>query len=196
MIRLKNFIRNGVLTARMKNKGKIFEEDFKNSIDDKDILCIRLRDQPQVFKKTAKYSHNNPCDFIAFRKNHLFCLELKSTKKKYMTFDDIFKKDVDESQLNGMIHRHQIVGLAKFYSYEGVSAGFILNFRNENEMTQESYYISIKCFMNMIYDIDKQSFNINDLKEHGAITIEGTKKRTRYKWNIEKLMNNIILEDE
>lgn len=196
MTKQKSFTRNGVLTVKMKNKGKIFEEDFKNSVDGTDILCIRLRDQPQVFKKTAKYSHDNPCDFIAFRKNHLFCLELKSTKQKYMTFDDIFNTDKDEDSLNGMIHRHQIIGLAKFYSYEGVSAGFILNFRNENEMTQVSYYISIKCFMSMISDIDKQSFNINDLKDHGAIAIDGTKKRTRYKWNIEKLMNSIILEDE
>ena len=41
----------------------------------------------------------------------------------------------------------------------------------------------------MINGIEKKSFNINDLKSYNAIYVESMKKRTRYKYRIDKLVN-------
>ncbi|MGN1276450.1 MAG: hypothetical protein ACI4UK_05620, partial [Floccifex sp.] len=66
----------------MKNSGKIFESDFRDSVDKDRCLLIRLNDQPQSFTNTAKFSLKSPCDFILYDNltKLLIPLELKSTK--------------------------------------------------------------------------------------------------------------------
>ena len=52
----------------MKNVGKVFENDFKQSVPQEYCLLHRLPDPPQSFKrsKDTKFSHKNPCDFHMF----------------------------------------------------------------------------------------------------------------------------------
>ena len=116
-----------------KNVGKVFEEDFKTSTPSYALL-IRLNDSPQAFSKSnlTRFTHRTPCDFILFDGFILYPVELKTTKYRSMSFDDI---DCDDNQ-NKMIHKHQIVGLTEFSKYENVRAGFFFNFRDEKNDCQ------------------------------------------------------------
>ena len=80
------------------NTGKVFEDDFRSSIDKDRCLLIRLNDQPQVFAKTAKFSLKPPCDFVLYDSmtKLLVPLEFKTTKYKSMSYEDINEKIYDE----------------------------------------------------------------------------------------------------
>lgn len=167
--------------SKSQNVGKQFELSIKQSVPDH-ILLIRLNDSPQAFKKSnlTRFTPKNPFDYVCFdtQTKKLFCLELKSTSNKYMSFEDIHS---DEEQ-SGMIHAHQTKGLLKCSVYPNVVAGFLLNFRlSENELT---YFIEVNQFQKMCESVNKKSFNIMDLILYGAKKIEGAKKRTRWYWDL------------
>ena len=173
-----------------KSVGKIFEEDIKNSIDKERCLLIRLNDQPQSFEKTARFSLKNPCDYLLFDSStKLFVpMELKSTKYRSMSFENI----KEENPKNALIHKHQIEGLLEFSKYNGVESGFLLNFRTDEVGMQRTYFIRIDDFINMCEKIEKKSFNEIDLLMIGkAIKLDGDKKRTRYKWCINELLDKL-----
>lgn len=177
-----------------KGVGKIFEEDIKKSIDEDRCLLIRLNDQPQSFEKTARFSLKNPCDFLLFDSlTKLFVpVELKSTKYRSMGFEDI----KEENPKSALIHKHQIEGLLKFSKYNGVKSGFLLNFRTDEVGIQRTYFIKIQDFINMCEKINKKSFNEIDLLTIGnAIKLNGDKKRTRYKWCINELLDELSLNN-
>lgn len=173
----------------MKNTGKIFESDWKNSVNSEDCLLIRLNDPAQAFKQSSltRFSLENLCDYICYntKDKNLYLWELKTTCGKSMSFQT--DKDDKSSKL---IKWHQIDGLTKSSIYDGVVSGFILNFRQEDE-SQLTYFIDIKNFNRMKESIEKKSFNIMDIILYGAVRINGTKKRTRYVWDVEELFENI-----
>lgn len=177
-----------IVTTR--NVGKVFEEDFKNSVPEY-VICTRLRDAPQVFKKTARYSHENPCDFLLFdSKRGIFsAFELKTTKNKFMTFDSLFEGE--NTKTSNTIHKHQIIGLSKYKKYNRVNSGFIFCFRNPNNAYQDAYYLDVVDFIKMVSKLNKKSFNLNDLEQCPYIKLNGKKKRTRYEWDIEELLNEL-----
>ena len=88
-----------------------------------------------------------------------------------------------------MIRQNQIDGLLEANKHNLV-AGLIINFRNENN---DTFFITIDEFIDMTISLNKKSFNIKDLESIGAIRIESTKKRTRYTYNIEKLVGELHL---
>lgn len=168
------------------NSGKIFEEDFKNSLPS---FCLyhRLKDPPQSFSKSKndlRFSWKNPCDVMVFdTKNKIFyTLELKTTKNKSISFEDI---NIKGTQSNKMIHKHQIESLIEFNKYENVESGFVFNFRNELTGLQNTYYQNINNFIKMTSEINKKSFNEKDLLNYSPIIISGNKKITHYKWNLD-----------
>ena len=112
------------------NVGKVFENQFKKYIPEYCVLQ-RLNDSPQGFiqSKLTEFTPKTPCDFIMFDtyNRELWCLELKSTKQKYISFEDINSN----KEQNKMIHKHQILGLKKFGNYKHVNSGFLFNFRDE-----------------------------------------------------------------
>lgn len=171
----------------MKNVGKIFEESIKKSMPEH-VLLIRLNDSPQVFKKSklTRFTPKNPFDYICFdtKSKILFCLELKTTSNKYMSFEDI---NSDKEQ-DKMIHKHQIEGLLKCSAYPNVISGFLFNFRLEDgEIT---YFMEINKFQNMCNSINKKSFNIMDAILYGAKKINGYKKITRWYWNMDEFLES------
>lgn len=174
----------------MQNSGKIFEQQFKKSIPEY-CLLQRLNDTAQSFKKSnfARFTPQNPCDFFLFdsQSHILYCLELKSTKYKSMGFEDV---DKDEEQ-NKMIHKHQIISLTKFSNYDGVVSGFLLNFRDEKNNVERTYFQDIEHFNQMCNSINKHSFNEMDLILNGAIKVNGMRKRLYYIWNIDELLKKI-----
>lgn len=172
------------------NTGKIFEDDFKSSIDKERCLLLRLNDQPQSFAKTAKFSLKPPCDFVMYdSKTNLFLpLELKTTKYRSMSYENIN----EENPNNAMIHKHQLMKLLEFSKYNGVKAGLLLNFRTEDTNIQRTYYISIQNFLDMCEKVNKKSVNEIDLITIGkAIKVDGVKKRTRYTWDINQLLDKL-----
>lgn len=173
----------------MKNAGKIFEEDIKKSMPDY-VVLIRLNDSPQVFKQssTTRFTLKTPCDYIAFDTNSkiLYFFELKSTKYKSISFEDIDKKE----QQSKMIHKHQILGLKKYSEYNSVKAGFLFNFRDEKNNIERTYFQDIIDFESMCKKINKHSFNEIDLCLNNSVKINGNKKRVRYNWDIDSFFKN------
>ena len=173
----------------MKNKGKIFEDAIKSSIPDY-CLLIRLPDPPHAFtqRSDTRFAIKNPCDYLCYNStdNKLWCLELKTTAGKSISFEDIHS----DKESNKMIHKHQTESLLKFSEYSGVVAGFLFNFRhfegeeNANEMT---YFMEVSKFQEMCDKLNKKSFNEMDIIINGAIKVQGFKKRTRYSWDIKSL---------
>lgn len=174
----------------MVNTGKIFEQDFKDSVPEKSLL-IRLPDPPQSFEKRSdtRFSHKNPCDYVIFDTvgKKLYCLELKTTKSKSMSFDDI---TMDKPQ-GKLIKKHQIESLLKFSKFDDVVAGFVCNFRDEKNDVERTYFIDIKLFISMTNGLDKKSFNEMDLILNKAIRINGKKKITHYRWDVGELFNSM-----
>lgn len=174
----------------MSNSGKIFEDDFKSSINNDRCLLIRLNDQPQSFAKSARFSLKSPCDFVLYDSvTKLFVpLELKTTKYRSMSYENIKEENPD----NAMIHKHQLEKLLEFSKYNGVMSGLLLNFRTEDKNIQRTYYVSIENFLDMCEKINKKSVNEIDLISVGkAIKVNGVKKRTRYSWNIDELLDKL-----
>lgn len=175
------------------NSGKNFENAWKSSIPDY-CLYYRLPDPPQSFNgfndhhsSILRFSWKNPCDCFIFDgvSSILYTLELKSTKGSSMGFEDI---NITEKQPTKMIHKHQISALSDYASYKNVCPGFILNFRNEENVTEVTYFLHISNFNKMTDTIDKKSFNQKDLKKFGAIEIPGRKKRVNYIWDVSQLL--------
>lgn len=176
----------------MKNEGKKFEEDFQKSVP---LYCLlmRLRDSAQSFSMDSsklRFSLKNPCDFILFDsvERIFFTLELKSTKGKCFSFENI---KLGKEQPKKDIHVHQILGLENFSKYKNVVSGFIFNFRDEKNKNQKTYFQSIDNFMRMIAEINKKSFNINDLQNYNPIEINGSKKISRYTWHLDNFFNRM-----
>ena len=105
----------------------------------------------------------------------LYLIECKSTKGTSVPLS--------------MIRNNQIEGLQEA-SKHNLVAGILVNFRNENN---DTFFILIDEFIDMMNSINKKSFNIKDLEFIGATRVESTKKRTRYTYNIEKLVGELHL---
>ena len=161
-----------------KGSGKVFEACYKDSVPNYCYL-IRLNDPPQSFQKSAKFSVPNPYDYLCYDSKHgvLIPTELKTTKYKSMSMS--------------MIREHQIEGLAKAAEYNCVFPCFLFNFRDEDNGVERCYAQHIVDFNKMITDINKKSFNEIDLLSHGAIKIDGKKKIKYYRWDIDKLCEDI-----
>ena len=114
-------------------------------------------------------------------------MELKTTKNGSFSFEDI---SIEGKQPSKMIHKHQIMALIEYGKYANVFAGFLFNFRNEESGKEITYYQSICDFIRMINEINKKSFNENDLLKYDPIEINGKKKRVNYLWDIDKFLTH------
>lgn len=161
-----------------KNQGKLFEEDIKSSVP-KTCWIYRLRDNASSFSggSQTRFTSSNICDYIVYDDltKTLFLLELKSTKNTSISLN--------------MIRKNQIEGLSKAGKHNLV-AGLIFNYRNENN---DTFFMNINNFINMINNIGKKSFNVKDLQNYNAIRIDCHKKRTRYQYDINKMIGEISL---
>lgn len=167
-----------VISMANSNPGKVFEQRFRKCVPDY-CLMIRLNDSPAAFKKSLRFSTENPCDYLIFDSKHkLFVpVELKSTKYKSVSLS--------------MIRDNQIESLTKFVVYDNVLPCFIFNFRDEDNHNDRCYCQHIVDFNNMVNDINKKSFNEIDLLKHNAIKIYGAKARTCWTWDIDGLLDKI-----
>lgn len=90
-----------------------------------------------------------------------------------------------------MIRDNQVHGLLNA-STHALIAGFLINFRNTNN---DTFFISINNFNKMRECVNKKSFNIKDLTNYSAVKIYSTKKRTRYTYDIKKMINEVNIKE-
>lgn len=150
------------------NAGKIFEFQVMNSIPNY-MFKLRLKDTVMQFKNDT-----NPCDMIVFYDGRFYMLELKSTQNTSLPFANI--------------HYHQFKDLELAAKVKGVHAGFLIEMRNYNE----TYYLPIDKALDYVENSGRKSFAISFLRENG-IKVEQTLKRTRYSFNMEKLITEDLI---
>lgn len=173
-----------------KNKGKVFEDAFKKSVPAY-CLLIRIPDPPHSWEQSSatKFAVKNPCDFIMFDSyaRNQYCLELKTTKATSISFDDVSLPKAEGK----MVKKHQIEALTEFGKFAHVRAGFLFNFRDEENYVETTYFQDIQSFNGMTSIIGKKSFNQKDLMNHNAVVVNGRKKRTLYEWDIDGLLTEL-----
>lgn len=139
----------------------------------------RLRDNASSFSggSNTRFTSSNICDYIAYDdiSRTLYLWELKSTKGTSISLD--------------MVRQNQIDGLLEA-SKHNLVAGLIVNYRNDNN---DTFFILIDYYVDMINSINKKSFNVKDIEKYGGIRIESTKKRTRFSYNMDKLIKETRL---
>lgn len=160
------------------NEGKKFENDIKASTPNS-CWIYRLRDNASSFAggHNTRFTSSNICDYILFDDitRTLFLIECKSTKGTSISVN--------------MLRENQIEGL-KEASKHNLVAGILVNFRNENN---DTFFILIDKYLQMMDGLNKKSFNIKDLLSIDAIRIDCEKKRTRYKYDLLKFIKEAHL---
>ena len=141
----------------MKNIGKIFEEQLKKSAPTYSLL-YRLPDSAQSFggSNLLRFSNKNPFDFLLWDSvgHILFALEAKTVAGKSISFE----RTKDEQ---GEIHIHQIDGLNDWQKYDGIIAGFIIEFRtlektiSELKSANNELQILIKLLLQLIKKVSQ-----------------------------------------
>lgn len=161
------------------NSGKIFEQSIKESVPDT-CWIYRFRDNAASFGGglNTRFASSNICDYLCFDdlSKTLFLWELKSTQSTSLPLS--------------IIRDNQIKSLLEASNHKLV-AGFICNFRNDNN---DTFFIEINNFKRMIDEINKKSFNVKDLEKYNGVRINSFKKRTRYKYDIKKLVEDTHLD--
>lgn len=180
------------------NLGKKFEQQWRKSAEDEGVFCLRLSDSDMSFNPNkdlrSRFTVKQPCDFICFLDGNLFCLEMKHTVYKS------FSIQRDANSPDGMIHAHQINSLINMSQYDGVHAGFVFNFRIENEDTslidEDTYYMSIQNFNNFLASCDKKSINKLDIVQNGGIIIPSNKKRVLFTYGVKEGLTSILQNEK
>ena len=160
------------------NKGKVFEQSWKDSVPNT-CWIYRFRDNAASFGNgnNTRFASSNICDYLLFddKSKTLYLLELKSTQSTSLSLS--------------MIRDNQIKSLQEA-SKHNLIAGFLCNFRNENN---DTFFIEICDFIRMMKDIDKKSFNVKDLENNNAIRVDSQKKRTRYTYDVQQFLDETHL---
>lgn len=166
----------------MKNGGKKFEQQWKDSVPE-NVFYLRIKDSASSFasdSSATRFTLCSPYDCIIFYNGTLYPMELKHSVKKSLS---IQRENTNNS---AQIKKHQIDGLTSASKKEGVFAGFVIDFEDE-----ECYWISIENFNKFLVESDKKSINKSDIIKYNGISVEKIKKRTNYKYNITKILNEI-----
>ena len=170
------------------NTGKVFEQNFKKSVDESKIYFLRLKDSPASFGQDSskvRFTANNPYDNFCFYERTLFPLELKSTQGTSFSF----QRDKKEKGKN--IKLSQIEGLTLASQHEHIYAGFVFNFAKG-----ETVWMDIRNFNKFYAATDKQSINYQDMVEYGCIHIKKHLKKVNYSYEVLECLNDIIKEGD
>ncbi len=173
----------------MSKEGKVFEESLETSCKDQGIFFHRIKDTyiPPDLRRRVRVTKNK-YDSLLFYKQFLFPVELKSTKEKKFSFDE------------SIIKQHQIDSLKEAVKYEGVIAGFLFNFRQPEN---RAFFVHINDFLkykNIAENgldhtykskVNRASIPIGICEEIGT-EITNVKKRTKYRYYINKLLDELI----
>lgn len=169
--------------------GKVFEKNFKDSVDE-NMYYFRIKDPANSFGQDSsltRFSLPNPFDCFIYLYPYFFAFELKDTQNGSLS---IQKEKEDKGK---MIKLVQIKGLSAIKNFKGANAGFVINFRdNENVHNDETFFLHINDFNRFLKDSNKKSINKKDVITYGGIAIDKTLKKVNYKYNIKEALNAII----
>lgn len=149
-----------------KNSGKVFEEDFKNSVPN-GVFYQRIKDDTMKFKNV-----HNVCDAIMYTFPNLILLELKSTKAVSMPF--------------GNLKVEQVSGLVDHANRHGVIAGFIFNYRKQGR----TFFVGATYVKKYIETATRKSFPM-DWVENVGTEIHGIIKRTRFWYDLRLFISQL-----
>lgn len=179
------------------NYGGIFQDSIESSAKKEKVWFMRIKDVfiPFNLRSRVKVSKND-YDCLVFNNKTLFPLELKTTDKKSISM----KEEI--------IKAHQVEKLAEANTYEDVIAGFLFNFRNENNNT---YFVPIQSFITYKHyaesqephtykcregkKLNKSSISIDICKEIG-IEVMSVKKRVHYHYFVKQLTEELIAREK
>lgn len=155
----------------MKNIGKVFEEEIKQSINN-EYWYYRFKDGTAAYNKdinnkSIRFQAKNICDCQVMVRDKLFLLELKNTKGASLPFKNIKSNQLDG--LSGIRHNN-------------IKTYFIICFREK----EECYAVEAKKLKGFIENSKSKSISLIWCKSN-AIQIPMLKKKVRYKYNLEGL---------
>lgn len=166
------------------NEGKKFEEDWKNSFAKLHVYYFRIKDSAASFSGgNTSFTRTNPYDCFVLYEGFFLPMELKSTKGTSFSFEK-----AGAGNGNKLIKLSQIHGLNEVSQFKNTKAGFIFNFRD----VHRTYYLNIVNFMNFYNNTSKFSINEQDVIEYEGVLIESRLLKVRYRYNVEKLLNELI----
>ena len=165
----------------MKNKGKVFEQDFQNSCKSQ-LDLTRLKDPSSSFniacagckKQVTRFSPQNICDFIGYKYPNMFLFELKSCAGTSIPFKNIVKNNKDK-RLQDMAHKSE---------KKGIKAYVIFNWRAVQDVTYAVSAIKVKMYINAA---ERKSIPMDWTIEEG-IKLLAQKKITRYSYDLSDLI--------
>lgn len=158
----------------MINQGKLFEQDFKNSIP-VNVFFYRLRDGTGNFtgskNENVRFQASNMCDYILFN-GKLYLLELKSHTGKSLPFT--------------AIRENQLKELSKAEAYPDIIPGLIINFRD----IEKTYFVHIRDIDYYMTHSERKSIPVLFCQEYG-VEIVGVKKKTRYRYLVDEWLKKM-----
>ena len=93
--------------------------------------------------------------------------------------------EIDGKKHTYQIKKNQILGLNGWAQDHDIICGFIFNFRHKNNRT---FFVCINDFLKCTSNLSKKSINIQDVEQMNPIEINNIKKRTRYRYNVDKFL--------
>lgn len=178
-----------------KNKGKIFEENVAKSAIHQGLYIDRLHDTDLSYNgnTVSKYTPKSRCDYYMFVPTEnemgvLFGLECKSTKYNSMSIE--IEEDTNPT---AMIKFHQIKSLCHMRTFQGIQSGFLMNFRDDENNLDDTYYMDVKKFIDFLTETGKKTINKTDCKMR-AVKVQSELLRKNYRYNLKQMANDVIKE--
>lgn len=152
------------------NRGKQFEQVIKRAFEAVDGVSIdRVHDQ------TTRYrGSKNICDFIVYKYPYQYYIECKSVHGNTLPFSNI-----TDAQWEGLLTKSRI---------KGVRAG-ILCWWIDKDVTKFLPIAVLKDLKDNQYKSIR--YDVNSLKSHKIWLIPAVKKRTYFKYDMEKFLEVI-----
>ena len=180
-----------------KNKGKVFEEQFKKSVNKLEgVLFERFPDSNkfgQGGNSQTRFTLQSPCDCFIFDGCRLYYMELKHTDNTSISFNQPPYEKIKNKTL--MIKPHQVKSLMERSEYDKVNCGLVLDFADRQNSKGDiiqggTYYIDINTFVGWASAVPKKSINQQDAEMIG-IKINRELLVKNYTYDIERLLNSI-----
>lgn len=180
--------------------GKKFEQNWRDSYKASEHFYMRLRDGAKWLQgQGSSFQSENPCDSIQHTMPFLWLLELKSTKEASVSFNPYIEGESSPDEkpknkkTNVMIKANQVRELREAVKFQGVIAGFVVNFRERKLKTKtysnETFFIHINDFWDFAVKTGKSGLNRDDCSEIG-IRIEHIKLKINYRYKINKFVDD------
>lgn len=163
----------------MKNQGKIFEDDFRASLNlnSPDLFYYRFRDGTASWgdknNPNVRFQQKNIADSMLFYKGCLFIIELKSHKGKSLPFS--------------CIRDNQFQEMHKASFKKNVFPIVIIFFSD----IEEAYALKMTDIIRLRDENISKSISLLFARQNG-VKIDSRKLQTHYRFQVEEFLENFI----